>query len=97
MSNVLELLKEIPRGKITTYGELAKTARTSPRAVGLILRNNREPQKYPCYKVIKSSGEIGGYCGIANSRKKIALLKKDGIAIKNGKVDLEKYFYKIVL
>jgi len=86
----LLLLREIPKNRVTSYGELAKLTRSSPRAIGQIMKYNRELERYPCYKVIKSSGEIGGYSkGI---RKKISLLKKDGIEIKNGKI-AEKCFH----
>jgi len=90
---ILEFLKKIPKGRVTTYGFLAKKFNTSPRAVGQILKNNPNPQKYPCYKVVKSDGSIGGYFG-AHTKKKILLLKKDGIKIKNNKIDLKKYMKK---
>jgi O-6-methylguanine DNA methyltransferase len=92
----LKLLQKIPKGNVSTYGSLAKACGTSPRAVGQILRKNTEPQKYPCYKIISSSGKIHGYAGCLsgkNIQKKILLLKKDGIKIKNGKIDLKKYNY----
>ena len=91
---VLELLRKIPAGKVTTYKELARACKTSPRAVGRILRNNKQPERYPCYKVVMSDGSLGGYCGIAHSKKKIALLKKDGIVVKDGKIDLEKHCHR---
>ena len=94
--NPLLLLKKIPKGKVTTYGELAKECNTSPRAVGSIMRGNQHPEEYPCYKVVSASGNIGGYCGQTKGKMivtKINLLKKDGIEIKNGKID-KKYFYK---
>jgi len=90
---VLLLLKKIPKGKVTTYAELAKAAGTSPRAVGAILRSNKHPEQYPCYKVVKTSGDVGGYCGIARSKKKIALLERDGIEVRDGKIYLRKYFH----
>jgi len=47
----------------------------------------------PCHRVVKSNGQTGGYrSGI---RKKIALLKSEGVRIKNGKiVDFEKFLFK---
>ena len=92
----LVLLKKVPKGRVTTYKELAKATKTSPRAIGQIMRHNKEPDKYPCYKVIKSDGSIGGYCGYVkgkNIRKKILLLRRDGIEVRNGKVD-KKYVYR---
>jgi O-6-methylguanine DNA methyltransferase len=94
---VLELLRKIPRGEVTTYGALAKAAHTSPRAVGAIMRRNKDPIRYPCYKVVHADGRLGGYCGKTSGpaiKRKMALVKKDGIAVENGKIDLEKHLYK---
>jgi len=86
----LLLLRKMPRGRVVSYGELARACRTSPRAIGMIMKNNKDPVRYPCYKVIKADGSIGGYSkGIG---KKIKLLKGDKIKIKNNRVD-KKYFY----
>lgn len=92
---VLDLTANIPRGKVTTYSELAK-ALSSPkaaRAVGNTLKNNRHPITIPCHRVIKSNGEIGGYSRGQNI--KIALLKKEGISITDGKITgLKRYLYR---
>lgn len=87
------LLEKIPRGKVITYGILARRLGIHPRAVGRLLSKNPEPEKIPCYKVVRSDGSLGGYSrGI---KRKIFLLQRDGIEIKNGKVDLKKYCWKI--
>ena len=93
MHRALLLLKKIPKGKVTTYKLLAEKCNTSPRAIGKIMANNQDPIGCPCYKVVKSSGEIGGYSGKNGIKGKIKLLEKDGIKIINGKID-KKYFYK---
>lgn len=96
MHPAIKILKKIPKGKVTTYGAIAKVCGTSPRAVGSLMRCNQNPKEYPCYKVVKNTGEIGGYDGSEKKKikKKILLLKKDGIEIRNGKVDLKKIMYK---
>ena len=84
---VFEVVREIPRGKVLTYKEVAKRA-GSPRAwraVGNILNKNKN-SRIPCHRVIKSNGEIGGYN--KGEKKKIALLRKEGVVIKNRKVAL---------
>ncbi|MFH0836823.1 MAG: MGMT family protein [Candidatus Aenigmatarchaeota archaeon] len=78
------LLQKISKGKLTTYGILAQKLRTNPRAVGRLLNKNPHPGKYPCYKVVLSSGKICGYS--SGIRKKISLLEKEGIFVKNGKI-----------
>lgn len=91
------MLTRIPKGKVTTYGELSRAAKSSPRAVGQIMRRNAHPELYPCYKVVSSSGKIHGYDGCLSGTKitrKAALLKKDGIEIKKGKIDLRKHLHR---
>ena len=94
---VLKLPTKIPKGKVTTYNALAKAVKSSPRAIGQIMRNNKDTVTYPCYKVVKSDGSIGGYDGCIRGKmvdKKINLLKKDGISIERGKINLHKYLYR---
>jgi len=83
---VLNLVKKIPKGKVTTYKLIAKKLKTKAyQAVGNALNKNTKPIIIPCHRVVKSTGEIGGYSrGI---KKKILLLKKEGIKIKNNKIE----------
>ena len=86
-SKVYHLTKKIPKGKVTTYKRIAKKLRTNAyRAVGSALRHN-EHIKIPCHRVVNSGGSVGGYSGVKNSKKKIQLLKKEGIEIKNNKIE----------
>ena len=82
---VYEIVRKIPKRKVSTYSKIAQTIGhpRAWRAVGNVLNKNRDP-KIPCHRVIKSNGEIGGYKG--GTKKKIALLKKEGIIIENGKI-----------
>jgi len=82
---ILNVVKKIPKGKVLTYKMVAKLAGhpRAWRAVGKVLNKNRD-QKIPCHRVIKSDGEIGGYRN--GAKKKITLLEKEGIIIKNGKI-----------
>ncbi|MFH1364722.1 MAG: MGMT family protein [Candidatus Aenigmatarchaeota archaeon] len=95
---VWKLTSKIPRGKVTTYGEIARKMNTKAyRLVGQSLKKNPDPVRVPCYKVVKSDGSIGGYGGTnrKNIMKKIRLLEKDGIRVRNGKIDLNKYLYRL--
>lgn len=82
---VYKVVKQIPREKVLTYKEVAVKLGNPglARAVGNALNKNRNP-KVPCHRVIKSNGEIGGYRYGTN--RKIYLLRKEGIIIKNGKI-----------
>ena len=84
---VLALCKKIPKGKVTTYKEIGKALKRKGqvyRAVGRALHDNIYPVKIPCHRVVASDGSLGGYSrGI---KKKINLLKKEGIQIKKNKI-----------
>ena len=90
---VYKILKRVPKGKVTTYKKIAKKLKTSPRAVGNALNKNPTPgtrkDQFPCHRVIKTNGEVGGFA--SGTRNKIKLLKKEGIKIEKGKINLEKY------
>jgi len=87
---VYEIVKKIPKGKVTTYKEIGKALNTKAyRAIGTILKNNPNPIIVPCHRVINSNLIVGSYKGKQNSKEKIKLLKKEGIGIKNKKVDVK--------
>lgn len=92
---VLEEAKKIPRGKVTTYGEISRALKvSSPRAVGQALRRNKHPITIPCHRVVCSDGRVGGYAGEKESKKKVELLRREGIEIRKGKIDLEKFLWE---
>ncbi len=98
---VYALCKRIPKGKVSTYKEIGRALGGKGqvyRAVGRALKENKDPASIPCFRVVKSNGEIGGYGGSApqNIQRKIKKLKAEGIEIKNNKIDLKKYLFKFV-
>jgi len=95
-NKVLTLTKKIPKGKVTTYKIIANRLGTNAyRAVGYALKCNEHPIIIPCHRVVSSDGSLGGYNGILNNPKKIKLLQKEGITIKNNKiVDFEKVLFR---
>lgn len=64
---VFSLLKEVPFGKVVSYEEIKKQyesrflSRASNQAIGQALKRNPFPLLVPCHRVIKKSGELGGY------------------------------------
>jgi methylated-DNA-[protein]-cysteine S-methyltransferase len=58
---VMRLLQKIPKGKVVTYDFIAKRTGINPRMAGRILSLNEDPADYPCYKVIRKDGSLGGY------------------------------------
>ncbi|EGG41421.1 methylated-DNA--protein-cysteine methyltransferase [Candidatus Nitrosarchaeum limnium SFB1] len=92
---IYKKLLEVPKGKITTYGELAKAVgmKNGQRAVGKIMNKNPFPVIIPCHRVVKSDGQVGGYA--YGEEIKSSMLTQEGIQIKNGKIlDLENRIYR---
>jgi len=84
---VLKLVKQIPKGKLMTYGEIARELTGSvraARAVGQAVAANPYPVVVPCHRVVRSDGDIGGYS--SGVEKKIMLLSAEGVEIKGRKV-----------
>ena len=101
---ILRILAEVPKGKVTTYGDLAKElsnrdARWSPgasRAVGTTMRKNPCGPQIPCHRVVKSDGSIGNFRGgeAGAVEEKISMLRKEGVTVLNGKIDLQRYRHR---
>ncbi len=92
---IYKKLLEVPKGQITTYGELAKAVglKNGQRAVGKIMNKNPYPVIIPCHRVVMSTGKIGGYAYGENVKTK--MLNDEGIKIQNGKiVELENKIYR---
>ncbi len=83
---VWKVLKKIPKGKIATYGQIARASgsQLAARAVGNACNKNPFSPKVPCHRVISSSGHIGGYA--QGTQKKKKLLEREGIKVKNNKI-----------
>ncbi len=90
-SECYKILKQVPKGKVTTYKSIAHKLNTKAyRAVGNAMNKNpHDTEVYPCHRVIKSSGEVGRYAH--GTEEKIKRLKSEGIIIQNGKIDLNKF------
>jgi O-6-methylguanine DNA methyltransferase len=88
------LVRQIPAGRVSTYGAVAKALgnKSYARAVGKYMNKNPDADIMPCFKIVKSNGSLGGFgLGIDD---KIRRLNKDGIMVKNGRiVDFQKLFF----
>lgn len=101
---ILRILAEVPKGKVTTYGDLAKElAKRDPkwspnasRAVGTTMKNNLCGPQIPCHRVIKSDGTIGNFRGGAKGAvdEKIGMLRDEGVTVINSRIDLNEYRHK---
>ena len=75
---VWEYLKNIPRGKISTYSKIARAIGypKAVRAVANAIGKNPNPINIPCHRVVRADGSVGGYSGKGGIDKKIKLFKK---------------------
>ncbi len=95
---VYRLVKQIPRGRVSTYANIARALKTKAyRAVGNALRCNPYAPKVSCHRVIASDGSLGGFMGKTKGKtieKKIRLLRKEGVKINKNKINLKRYLWK---
>ena len=94
---VWNLIKRIPKGKVTTYKEIGEYMNTKAyRAVGQALKRNPHAPKTPCHRVVCSDGSLGGYGGRSKMgmEKKSKLLRSEGVNIEKGKIELARHLYK---
>lgn len=95
---VIKLIKSIPRGKVATYGLIAKLAGKplGSRGVGWLLHSSTKKHKLPWQRVIKAGGKLSfPELSDACIRQK-KLLEMEGIIFTNGCVDLKKYLWQKV-
>ncbi|MFM7797202.1 MAG: MGMT family protein [Candidatus Nitrosotenuis sp.] len=88
-------LISVPKGRVTTYGELAKAVglKNGQRVIGQIMNRNPFPVVIPCHRVVKSDGKMGGFFYGENVKKK--MLSNEGVKIQNGKIlDWEKTIFR---
>ncbi|MFW6006209.1 MAG: endonuclease V [Candidatus Bipolaricaulota bacterium] len=85
---ILNLLLQIPEGMVTSYKDIAVALgdAAAARAVGTVMANNEEPEKYPCWRVVRSNGEVGKYSASGGREEKIERMKDEGIEVEEGKV-----------
>ena len=93
--SVYQALMLIPRGKVVTYGQIARAigAPRMARQVGYALHANPKPGIIPCHRVVNREGKLAGAFafGVLNAMKK--LLEEVGVEVVNGAVDLSKFGY----
>ncbi len=90
---IYEVARKIPKGKVVTYRSLAKAVNSKAyRAVGTAMNKNPHALKVPGHRVVNSGGKVGGFA--SGTKKKIAMLRREGIEIKNGKIDLARFGWK---
>ncbi len=90
---IYDVVRQIPRGKVATYGQVASLAGNKrwSRVVGYALHVNPEPETIPCHRVVNRLGEVSKAFAFGGENRQIALLENEGVKVEGNRVDLEKY------
>ena len=90
---IYEIVCQIPRGKVATYGQIAALAgnRRWSRVVGYALHANPRPGEIPCHRVVNRLGEVSPAFAFGGENRQIALLEEEGVPSRDGRVDLTRY------
>jgi len=90
---VYEEVKKIPKGRVATYGQIARISGRprAMRAVGNTLNKNIFSD-IPCHRVVCANGTVGGYAW--GTSEKINMLRSEGVCIEGNHIDLMSYGIK---
>ncbi|RNJ78205.1 MAG: MGMT family protein [Nitrosopumilus sp. H13] len=92
---IYKKLLDVPRGRVTTYGELARAVGldNGQRVVGNAMHSNPYPGIIPCHRVVMSDGRIGGYA--YGEHVKAKMLHDEGVGTERGRIsDFEKKLHR---
>ena len=95
--DVIKIIKNIPSGKVLTYGRIAKFAGNpqAARQVSWLLHSSTKKYKLPWHRVINSLGKIS-MKSLDDREYQKRLLEKEGVAFRdNYKIDLKKFLWEI--
>ena len=95
---IYDIVKQIPSGKVATYGQIAALAGNKrwARVVGYALHANPDPEHIPCHRVVNRIGEVSKAFAFGGENRQITLLENEGVTLEGNKVDLGKYQWKRV-
>ncbi len=91
---IYQVVKQIPKGKVTTYGYVALKAGNPrwARVVGYALHNNPAPGVIPCHRVVNREGKVADALAVGGGVTQRTLLEEEVIVFESdGTVDLKKY------
>ena len=91
---IYEVVKTIPEGKVSTYGQVAVLAGDPrwARVVGYALHVNPEPGIIPCHRVVNREGKVAPGFAFGGEGVQRQLLETEGVVFESdGRIDLSKY------
>ncbi len=93
---VYSLLRTVPKGKVTTYGEIARVLGMSPRVVGTALHLNPDNDDNPCHRVVNRDGRVAPGFAFGGPGIQKKLLEAEGVKfIDDHHVDLKNHLFKL--
>ena len=96
---IYEVVKQIPKGSVATYGQVAALAGNKrwARVVGYALHVNPDPEGIPCYRVVNREGRLSDAFAFGGVNQQKLLLEADGIEVVDNHVDLSIYQWKKIV
>ena len=90
---IYEVVKQIPKGSVATYGQVAALAGNKrwARVVGYALHVNPDPEGIPCYRVVNREGRLSEAFAFGGVNQQKILLEADGIEVVDNQVNLNIY------
>lgn len=93
---IYEVVKRIPKGKVATYGQIARLAGNAKwsRVVGYALHSNPDPDGIPCFRVVNRFGGLAPAFAFGGINVQADLLRAEGVQVgEDNTVDLDKYMW----
>jgi len=93
---VYEVVRQVPYGRVTSYGAIARYLGTgrSARLVGWAMNSSHVLEDVPAHRVVNRNGVLTGKHHFPGSRLMEQLLENEGIRVENDQiVDFNKYFW----
>jgi methylated-DNA-protein-cysteine methyltransferase related protein len=98
-ARIYALVAQIPKGKVATYGWIAERAGLvrGARQVGHALSVLQPKHDLPWHRVINAQGRVSLPAGSAAAKRQIRRLRREGVAIKNNRIDLKRFGWRLSL
>lgn len=94
---VYEVVRQIPKGRVATYGQVARMVGRprNARFVGYALHVNPEPGIIPCHRVVFKDGSLAPGFAFGGEDEQRRLLEREGVGfLANGRVDMKRFAWE---
>ena len=88
---IYAVVRQIPEGKVATYGDVARVVGCSPRQVGFWLHRNPNPASIPCHRVVFANGSLSSAFAFGGEKGHAERLSREGVTIVHGAINLTIY------